>query len=55
MFKIVEKKIAYFQSMYKTLKRIQQKYDVSDDVWLMIERYLYENIYKQQRRFELGD
>ena len=32
--------------MYKTLKRIQQKYNVSDDVWLMIERYLYENIYQ---------
>ena len=32
--------------MNKTLKRIQQKYDVSVDVWLMIERYLYENIYK---------
>ena len=32
--------------MCKTLKRIQQKYNVSDDVWLMIERYLYENIYQ---------
>ena len=32
--------------MYKTLKRIQHKYNVSDDVWLMIERYLYENIYQ---------
>ena len=43
---IRKKKRLLIFKMNKTLKRIQQKYDVSVDVWLMIERYLYENIYK---------
>ena len=33
-------------TIYKALQRVEQKYNLPHEVWLMIERKVYENYYK---------
>lgn len=42
-------------TLYKALQRVEQKYNVPHDVWLMVERRVYKNLYNDSMDWVISD